>query len=301
MDNTANQSQITSAAQGPQTQTPAAQEPQSQQPAAPAAEGAAAPEAGQQQEPAVYEVKHNKEAVKLTRDELLQAASKGLDYDRIRGAYDFVKEKAGGADVQEYIAKARQEPATLTKEETDQLHQEADALYQKYVGEGATDAMARDFANSQIEQKSRQLIDSRQQQAQTARHQQASLFDRIVRENPDYMQNGQVSIPQDVLDGMADLQRAGLASNPYAAHMLYKAIHQTDALKQEVESLKAGKAAAAGNAANAQSTTGSVASGPAAAPKDFYTSDEWDNLDAATKHALVKSGTAFKMMARWKK
>lgn len=296
MEDTANQSQTTPAAQEPQTQPAAeSQAQQTQQPAAPAAEGVAVPQA----EPETFEVKHNKETVKLTREELMQAASKGLDYDRIRGAYDFVKEKAGGGDVQDYIEKARQEPVTLTKEETDRLHQEANALYQKYVGEGATDSMARDFANSQIGEKSRQMLESRKQQAQTAEQQQRSLFDRIIRENPEYAPNGRINVPQEVLDGMAELQRAGLASNPYAAHVLYKALHQTDALKQEVESLKAGKATAAGNAVAAAASTGSVASGPAAAPKDFYTSEEWDNLDAKTKHELVKSGKAFEMMSKW--
>jgi hypothetical protein len=56
-----------------------------------------------------YIVKHNKQTVELSIEELLNAAEKGLDYDRIRPSHDYVKQLAtqsGETDVSRYLNKA---------------------------------------------------------------------------------------------------------------------------------------------------------------------------------------------------
>ncbi|MDR3644669.1 MAG: hypothetical protein P4M02_06310, partial [Clostridia bacterium] len=53
-----------------------------------------------------YRVKHNKQARALTLEELLTAAEKGLDYDRIRPSYDYVKQlaaRSGENDIARYL------------------------------------------------------------------------------------------------------------------------------------------------------------------------------------------------------
>lgn len=53
-------------------------------------------------------VRHNKKEVRLTMDELIRYAEKGLDYDRIRPSHDFLKklaQKNGETDISQYIGK----------------------------------------------------------------------------------------------------------------------------------------------------------------------------------------------------
>ena len=62
-----------------------------------------------------FTVRHNKEERELTLDELLAAAEKGLDYDRIRPSHDFVKQlaaEAGESDVSRYIESVEQKKKT---------------------------------------------------------------------------------------------------------------------------------------------------------------------------------------------
>lgn len=57
-----------------------------------------------------YIVRHNKENVELSLQELIENAEKGLDYDRIRPSHDFVKELAameGESDIPRFIAKMK--------------------------------------------------------------------------------------------------------------------------------------------------------------------------------------------------
>lgn len=57
-----------------------------------------------------YAVRHNKQTVELSIEELLDAAEKGLDYDRIRPSHDYVKQLAtqsGETDVARYLNKAK--------------------------------------------------------------------------------------------------------------------------------------------------------------------------------------------------
>lgn len=64
-----------------------------------------------------YPVKHNKQTVELTLQELLDCAEKGLDYDRIRPSHDFLKklaQKDGETDVSRYIGKIARD---LSKQE----------------------------------------------------------------------------------------------------------------------------------------------------------------------------------------
>lgn len=85
------------------------------QPADQQAEGTPAePEGGAaEQKPSAvadqYELKHLDETRIVNRDEVISLAQKGMDYDRIRGAYDFVSELAAAQNVtvENFIDNAR--------------------------------------------------------------------------------------------------------------------------------------------------------------------------------------------------
>lgn len=293
----ANQSQ--SAEQGIQNQ--AAQAAEQQDNTGAGAEQSASPQAqGQQQEPETFEVKHNKETVKLTREQLLQAASKGLDYERVRPAYDFVKERAGGEDVQGYIQKMKNQPVALTKEETDNLHDEANKLYKAYIADGTPESVARDLADAKVDKKAQSLLETKRAQAQEVQGRQRQQFERILRENPELMKNGQPNIPQEVLDGMAEYQRSGLADNPYAAYKLYSSDNSVSKLSKEIESLKATISAKDGNAANSAATTGSATSSGPAAESENYTKAQYEALPETMRDKLIASGKIFQIMKKWK-
>jgi hypothetical protein len=66
------------------------------------------------QEEKKYTVKHNKQTVALSMEELLDAAEKGLDYDRIRPSHDYVKQLAtqsGETDIPRFLNKAAESKA----------------------------------------------------------------------------------------------------------------------------------------------------------------------------------------------
>jgi hypothetical protein len=57
-----------------------------------------------------FTVRHNKADVRLTLDELIKNAEKGLDYDRIRPSHEYVKAlaaKGGESDISRFIAKMK--------------------------------------------------------------------------------------------------------------------------------------------------------------------------------------------------
>jgi hypothetical protein len=89
----------------------------------------------------LYTVRHNKEDVKLTLDELLKNAGKGLDYDRIRPSHDFLKslaQKNGDGDVSHFITKMKNEfdtataETSTTKENTAENSRETEMIKKEY-------------------------------------------------------------------------------------------------------------------------------------------------------------------------
>lgn len=116
-----------------------------------------------------FEIKYNGEAKKLTKDELIAAAQKGLDYDRIRPEHDFIKElaeKSGIKDVSAYIesARAASQKAEFAPDEKTQLEKERDAKVQELVDKGQDPELALDFANRQMNDKGSAILAQKQQQ-----------------------------------------------------------------------------------------------------------------------------------------
>ncbi len=245
-----------------------------------------------------FEIKHNKEVKQVTKDELLTLAQKGLDYDRIRPAHDYVKQLAGGVDVKEFLEKAKSTPVTvdLSADETAIAQKVFDDVYRELVDEGNTDAVAKRLAAIEANSKKQEIIAQKRSQAEKTQQTFTKQLEQIFKENADY----KGELPDEVLEEMANIQAQGLATNPYAAHKLYLSNHAQENAKKEIEALKAKVEALTGNAANSAATTGNLGSG-VAADKDYYTSEEWDKLPLDMRIAMTKSGKADKIMSKWKK
>jgi hypothetical protein len=107
-----------------------------------------------------YAVKHNKQTVELSIEELLNAAEKGLDYDRIRPSHDYVKQlatKSGETDVARYLSKAAGSDVDGTGKTADSSNSNA--------------------ANSQF-----------------------SEMQQLLSEYPEVLKNGSFTLPSEVVD-----------------------------------------------------------------------------------------------------
>lgn len=259
-------------------------------------EGLTTPQQGQVQQPAQqtvtqptepekFTVKHNKETVEMTLDELQEAASKGLDYDRVRPGYDFVKhlaEQNGTPDVNQYIGTIQQR---MTQEQHNQNVQAyADAGFAPEVAEkmAKNDEQIATISNRLTEQ------DRQQQEAQKTN----ALWNQIREEYPDTIKGDKVNFPE----GAVKLLSSGKAKSPLEALRL----NHINELKAQLDGYKSKESAQQANTAGAAATVGSL-SGGQAQEKDFYTSEEYNNLPEQAKDKLFKSGKIFELMRKWER
>lgn len=257
-------------------------------------------------EPETIELKHNGEVKRVSRDELISLAQKGLDYDRIRPAHDFVKElaeKSGQHDVSAYMRMARDTMAkpTLSSEEEKALEAEREQLYTQYTDQitGELTPLAKAFADMQIQHKRESLLNQKQAKAQEEQAKTLEAWDKIARSNPDYIKDGQIAIPEDVVNGVAKIQ-AETGQDIYTSYMHYSSQQQIKQLKQEIAKLTAEKEATQANEAAKKASPGSLGGEPAN-DNDYVSSEEWDTLPYSKKRKLIENGKIYDFMKRWYK
>lgn len=191
-------------------------------------------------------LRHNRQTVELTLPELLTAAEKGLDYDRIRPSHEYVKRIAaqkGETDVSKFLASESDE--SKPEEESPAMAEPS--------GEGAFHAV-----------------------------------EALLREYPEAMREGRLSIPDEV----RQLEARGM--RPLEAYRLYdlkRTRAQNDELRARLEASEA-------NRRNERTSIGSLAGGDAP-EKDFVTSKEWDALPEAARQKFIRSGRIFDFMRKW--
>jgi len=212
----------------------------------------------------LFEVKHNKEVKKVTKDELLSLAQKGMDYDRIRPAHEYVKQLAGGTDVKEFLEKAKSTPVIvdLSADETAVAQKVFSDAYNELLNEGNSEAVSKRLATIEANEKKQELISQKRSKTEQSHQALTKQFEQIFKENVDY----KGELPDDILGEMADIQTKGLANNPYSAHQLYLSRREQENSKKEIEALKAKVEALTGNATNTQASTGNLNSGGIATP-----------------------------------
>lgn len=215
----------------------------------------------------VYKVRHNKKEIGLTMPELLAAAEKGLDYDRIRPSHEFVKKLAacdGETDIAGYLKAASAKLAGKTEKAGEPAVQDPEAAKPEPAmakGEAAPNGDSKEVFEGMAE---------------------------LLREYPEAAQEGKLSIPDEV----AALVQTGM--KPLEAYRLYD-LKRTRSLCDE---LRARLSAREENRVNRLSSIGSLAGGDPA-EKDFYTSGEWDRLSPKVREKFIRNGKIFDFMKKW--
>lgn len=206
-------------------------------------------EKAQQTSEKKYTVRHNKTDVQLTLDELIKNAEKGLDYDRIRPSHDFVK-----------------------------------LLASKY---GESD-VSRFIAKMKNELEGETPAAGSQPERGAADDKEKQESEMIAREYPEYIKDGTVQLPPDVLklhqSGMSRIEACRL-------YDLKRTKELCERLSAKLEALEA-------NRANASASIGSLSGGDVP-EKDFYTSQEWDRLPQKQKEKFIKNGKIYEFMKKW--
>lgn len=112
--------------------------------------------------------------------------------------------------------------------------------------------------------------------------------ERIGRAYPEFVKNGELSLPQEVMEQ----KEQGESLTEAVMHYDLK---RTKAMYEE---LKAKYDAESANRTNAQATMGSLAGGEAV-EKEYYTSQEWDRLPQKLREKFIKNGKVFDFMKKW--
>jgi hypothetical protein len=176
-----------------------------------------------------------------------------------------------------------------------------DATYRELSDEGNTESVAKRLAKVEADTRAGELISAKRLQVEQEHSAISKQLDMIVRANPDFTKNGEVNIPDEVMEGIKKYIDLGLADekHPFAAYKLFEAEQTGKLTNSKVLELEAKIAAMNSNTSAAEATTGSISS-ETAAEKDFYTSEEWSALPMDTRQKFIRNGTFDKCAAKWK-
>jgi hypothetical protein len=259
-----------------QIQTEPIAEPIAEATPTPTTEEVATPQA----EPTLYELKHNKEVKKVTMDELIATAQKGLDYDRVRPSHEFLKKLAqqnGQSDVSEFMKTVEQ----------NMVNSELQERIEEYTALGMPD----DVAKRKVE---REIVSERKQPIEVVPQEKPqedyTELNKIKAEFPTIFQGDKVVLP----DGALKLINDKVTDNPLEALRLNKLAEQ----QKVIDGFKAKESATSANLVNAAASIGSVASGTAQ-EKDFYSRDDFDKLPRETQQKFIKNGDIFAWQKKW--
>jgi hypothetical protein len=176
-----------------------------------------------------------------------------------------------------------------------------DATYRELSDEGNTESVAKRLAKVEADTRAGELISAKRLQVEQEHSAISKQLDMIVRANPDFTKNGEVNIPDEVMEGIKKYIDLGLADekHPFAAYKLFEAEQTGKLTNSKVLELEAKIAAMNSNTSAAGATTGSISS-DTAAEKDFYTSEEWSALPMDIRQKFIRNGTFDKCAAKWK-
>lgn len=236
-----------------ETEEPEAEEAEGEPEQTEKAEPETKPEADNQR----FQLKYNGEDFDVSRDEVIELAQKGKDYDRVKSEYDKIKADAGTMNrlkSQETFLKELAEQSEMTVEE---LIESTRARMLMANDDSLTEEEAlkqvRSKANKEAEKK-----ESEQAKEPTPEERRQTMFATFLATYPDVKAE---DIPKEVWDD------AGRTFDLVGAYMR----HQNRELLKEVETLRQ-------NNKNKERSTGSRKSIGASKPKDDF-DEGWDSLD----------------------
>lgn len=202
-------------------------------------------------------------------------------------------------DVKKFKQSKANAPIDLTPEEKTLADQVFQNSYKELLEEGNSESAAKRLAKLDADAKRNEIISAKRSQAEQTQQKQQGQLDAIIRENPEYLKDGKIAMPDEVKEAISDIMASGLADNIYSAHKIYMSDKAVKDSKKEIDELKATVEALKGNSANSAATTGGLATGPAV-DQEFYTSEEYDRLPQEMKNKLIRSGKIDAIMAKWK-
>lgn len=254
----------------------------------------------------IFRIKHNRQVYELSLPELLSAAQKGLDYDRIRPSHEFVKRLAaqqGEPDVAKFLEKAgpdceNRPDASVDLEQT-QLPPVGGRTNTDLPGnplsraapQTATQAPApsgtKDAENGNGERADVQ-VEYLPSQKGPDTLEASDPTEALRAEYPGYFRGGEAHLPAEV-QALVD---GGLA--PLEACRLDE-LRRTRGLCRELQARLDARQA---NRENEVASTGALTGGEPAG-KDFYSSKEWDSLAPRQKETLIRNGKIYDFMKKW--
>ena len=204
-----------------------------------------------------FQLKYNGEDFDVSRDEVIELAQKGKDYDRVKSEYDKIKADAGTMNrlkSQEAFLKELAEQSNMT---VDELMENTRARMLMTEDDSLTEEEAlkqvRSKANKETEKK-----ESEQAKEPTPEERRQTMFANFLATYPNVKAE---EIPKEVWDD------AGRTFDLVGAYMR----HQNRELMKEIETLRQ-------NNKNKERSTGSRKSIGASKPKDDF-DEAWDSLD----------------------
>jgi hypothetical protein len=236
-----------------ETEEPEAEETEGEPEQTEEAEPETKPEADNQR----FQLKYNGEDFDVSREEVIELAQKGKDYDRVKSEYDKIKADAGTMNRlknQEAFLKELAEQSEMTVEE---LIESTRARMLMANDDSLTEEEAlkqvRSKANKEAEKK-----EPEQAKEPTPEERRQKMFATFLSTYPDVKAE---EIPKEVWDD------AGRTFDLVGAYMR----HQNRELLKEIETLRQ-------NNKNKERSTGSRKSIGASKPKDDF-DEGWDSLD----------------------
>jgi hypothetical protein len=205
-------------------------------------------------EPEKFKLKYMGEEIEVSRDEVIQLAQKGKDYDRIRSKYDEFTAFASKHPAYEEQIEFLNDLAKQSNMTVDKLIEET--RIRQLVDQGLDETIARE--KYALEKEKRQLerekagIEKLKQTAETSKADQerrAKDIQEFLAEYPD--------VKPDELKGLREVW--DMVANGKSLVDAYRA-YEVKSLKQQMKDLQAKLEAAEKNKANKAKSTGSAAS-----------------------------------------
>lgn len=172
-----------------------------------------------------YTLTHLGKEVKLSREELIRTAQKGLDYDRVRGSYDRIEGLArkSGQSVNDFLAALndRADEAIISKRTQELLE----------TGEFSENS-ARQMA--QMEQRIKAQEKAEQERTETESRQNAfrEAIGSFVMNNPEFMKEfPDAQLPADMI---ADLNNGMDINGAWARHQLTQERKANEEMKKQL-------------------------------------------------------------------
>lgn len=185
---------------------------------------------GQAQEPEQevesFTLKHLGKDVKLSREELIAAGQKGLDYDRIRTAYDKVGAlaKRAGQDIDGFLNGLDQQAYDI------QINQRANELLES--GEYSENA-ARKMAEMEYKLNRSQKADEQRQANESKNQALRQSIGSFVMNNPEFLKEfPNAQLPNDMVESL----NSGMSiEGAWAKHQLTKEREANEEMKRQLQ------------------------------------------------------------------